>query len=136
MIRIKIPEDVFVSRQEAKTLVMLPGIGRFCKCGCNRHITGRKDKLFFNQSHKHRYYEKEGKRHLNYGKETLPALIKLRLEPDGSRIIRLYLKKNIFQDIKITKNDRLLWEALERIKKFRNMSNPMSNTETVVRVTS
>ena len=136
MPRIKIPEDVFISRKEAQTLVMLPGIGRFCKCGCNRHITGRKDKIFFNQNHKHKYYERQGKHRNNYGKETLPALIKLRLEPDGTRIIRLYLKKNIFQDVKITKNDKLIWDALERIKNFRNISNPMNNTETVVRVTS
>lgn len=110
-----------------KPELFLKGIGRYCKCGCKRHIIGRPDKQFFNSSCRNRWCKKIGTVQYSYGSpKTLQAQISLVIEPDGTRKLRLYLNKREKKEIKLTRSESELWRVLDQIAKFRNLKIPLS----------
>ena len=41
------------------------------------------------------------------------------------RIIKVYLKKGVIEQVRITPSSKELWNLLEKIESFRNISKPM-----------
>ena len=115
----------------AKPVILLKGIGKYCKCGCGKHVFGNKKKEFFNSSCRRRYYERSHPES-KYARQKntmigLHAFINLHKNENKNpyRIMKVYLKKGIIEEVKITPESKDLWALLDKINQFRDISKPL-----------
>lgn len=128
-------KEVFTVSTERKEIALLPGIGKFCKCGCGKRIEGvrvtRKlksstisyyrqppiNKEFATQNCARKYFSKYQQRQ---DADILRCIIILRVNADKApyRKMTIYHKKGIKTDLKITQKDKELWSYLERISRY------------------
>ena len=117
---------VFDREQVNRTIVFLPGVGRRCIV-CNKHIFGRIDKKTCSQRCRSKMrYEKTGKTQTNLiGVHAFISLKAYRDKNEEFRILKIYLKKGVTQEVKITQESKELWSLLEKIEQFRDVSKPL-----------
>ena len=110
-------DHIFDIEHKTKAVVFLKGIGRRCEI-CNKHIFGRKDKTTCSNKCRKIKYRLHTKQQNN---NSIQARISVKkqhgLQP--YRIVSLYLKKGIINQVKITPEAKELWALLERIDNFR-----------------
>ena len=100
--------------------ILIKGVGRYCKCGCKRHIFSKnKGKMFASASCRRKYYETnkpEVKYHLN---ATLS--LKLHDEPTPHYNLFIYpLKKGGTRwTVEVYPENKKLWGICESFAKFR-----------------
>ena len=132
--------DIFIVSKGSKEIALLPGIGRFCECGCGRPIKGKLVKhiihgkpveIFHNPRHDQRWASKKckdkiyHKQHpVNWDKIRINCSLMLRVESNEKtpyRILKLHLKnQNDAIDIKITaKSNPEIWNVCEKIARYR-----------------
>ena len=99
----------------------IPGVGRYCKCGCERLIVGRKDKIFFRPACRRRLYDITKGRPIP--KKYIDSTINLQIlnEPFIHRKINLYLNKGNKIEIKIIPEYKELWDILDKIAVYRQL---------------
>ena len=118
-------KKVFDKEHVSKPIIFLKGIGRYCPI-CKKHIFGRKDKIFC--SEKCRWKKRDTERRRT-GKDIVGIHAFISLQKHGNtkpyRIIKLYLKKVIIEQVNITPKSKELWNLLEKIHQFRNISKPL-----------
>lgn len=117
-------KPVFDKEQVSKTVIFLKGIGRRCEV-CNKHIFGDPRKKVCGQKcRRKKAYLKNGKQQDLTG---VHAFITLRKSQTTKpyRIIKLYLKKGIIEEVRITPESKELWSLLEKIEQFRDISKPL-----------
>ena len=143
--------DIIIASKESVEAIHLSGIGRFCLCGCGKRINRqiikrnvkgkiviqnrlRNDQKYATPACKTRYYNKLFGKTQNSSVRTL-IFLKVNDGTKPYREMRLYLKKGISKTIRITKDNKELWQVLDAIAGFRKIkSNPMINHETVARI--
>jgi len=110
-------DPVFDIEYKTKAVVFLKGIGRRCEV-CDKHIFGRKDKTTCSNKCRKIKYRLHTKQQNN---NSIQARISVKkqhgLQP--YRVVSLYLKKGIINQVKITPEAKELWALLERIDNFR-----------------
>lgn len=132
--------ELFIVSKESKEIALLPGIGRFCECGCGRPIKGKLVKhiihgksveIFHNPRHDQRFATNSCKSRIyrklhpvNWDKIRINCSLMLRVESNENipyRVLKLYLKNgNDTLDIKITqKNNPEIWNVCEKIARYR-----------------
>lgn len=122
MNKLKIGKDsrqVFDIEYKNTPSLLLKGIGKTCDV-CGKHIYGRPNKKTC--SDKCRFKKGNDKHRDSKVKVGLHAFISLKKSDAVKpyRIIKVYLKKGIIEEIKITPESKELWALLEKISKFRN----------------
>ena len=108
-----------------KSVIFLKGIGRRCEF-CNKHIFGRIDKKTCgNKCRSKMQREKKGNVQTNL--LGLHAFVSLKTTGNKKqyRIMKLYLKKGVIEEVKITPESKELWSLLEKIEQFRDISKPL-----------
>ena len=105
-----------------KPSLLLKGIGKTCEV-CGRHIFGRANKKTC--SNKCRYKKGNDKHRESKNKIGLHAFILLKKSNTKVpyRVIKVYLKRGVIEELKITPDSKALWNLLERISTFR--TNPI-----------
>lgn len=111
----------FIASKIIKTVIFLPGIGRFCKCGCNEHVSGRKDKLFFSSQCRRKYYDIEKGR--KPSKYHLDARIHLISKEQDFHLLVIYFNNGKKFEYKIRPKTNV-FAILEKISKYRQ-SDPL-----------
>lgn len=129
-----------------KEVAFLPGIGKFCKCGCGKKIESvkvtrrlkngnkisfirqpQKNKVFATLYCKLRYFSRKGQNKYRLTLSCGVTLSKQGSEDRPYRIMTIYGKQNN-QTAKftITKlNHKLLWDYLDKIEEFRSYKNKL-----------
>ena len=119
-----IDKQHFDKEHVSKPIIFLKGIGKYCPV-CKKHIFGRKDKVFC--SERCRWKKRDSKRRRT-GKDIIGIHAFVSLQKHGNkkpyRIIKLYLKKGIIEQVIINPQSKELWSLLEKIDQFRNISKP------------
>ena len=109
----------------AKPSLLLKGIGVYCIV-CGKHIFPRQ-KNQATCSQKCRAKKSYLKNKNDAIKEGLHAFISLKkyktLKP--YRIIKIYLKKGIKEEVKITPESKELWKLIDKIERFRDLKQPI-----------
>lgn len=145
-------ESVFAVSKTTKEVALLPGIGRFCLCGCNRRIEGkhitqktrrgdtiqyfkrpREDQLFYSNACRCKHYRHNEPKYKEY-LSRLDVKINLKVIYDKTpyRILKIYLKHQSSIDIKITeKQNPELWNICEKFARYRS-NNISINKELVL----
>ena len=143
-------KQTFIVALEKKQTALLPGIGRFCLCGCGKKITGKRvtrrlkkggtvsydrppqeNKIFFSQACKQRYYMRTRDQKLRL---TLQCGITLKRSGEGEneyRTITLYGKTSgtLAKYTLRKENHELLWNYLNKVEAFRRSGNRESNSQ-------
>ena len=113
-------KEVYDVEWTNKQMLLLKGIGKYCKCGCKRHIFSKNpSKVFASASCRRRYYSKtkpEVKYHLN---ATLS--LKLIEKPIPHYNLFVYpMKKGLARlTVPIYENNKELWNMCSSFAKFR-----------------
>lgn len=127
--------EPFIKSREIHDAVLLPKIGRFCKCGCNKRLESRvitkklksgrtitfrrgpiENQEFLDRTHRNHYhYKTEGKT----TQTSVVARINLPLNRDGTRTITVYLGRKEKYAFEVNSNQKLLWDFLNKLGKFR-----------------
>jgi len=135
------PKLFIVSRQTVD-VALLPGVGRFCKCGCGNQIASRRvirirngkvvsyilkpdpDQVFHRKSCKYKYYNMINS---HKSKSSLSCLISLKVNDDKIpyRVLTLYLSKNSKETYKITPEHKELWNTLEKLARYSYQQTPL-----------
>lgn len=133
-------KNILIVSKEMREVAFLPGIGKFCKCGCGSRVTGIKvrrklksgevitydrkpqeNKVFATRYCKLRYFARQGQ---NKYRRTISCGITLipDSEKNPSRTLTIYGKLgNKTKKFIITpKNFPTLWKYLDIIQEFRN----------------
>ena len=116
-------KEIFDKEHITKSIVFLKGIGRRCEI-CKKHIFGRKDKTTCSNKCRKIKYRLSTKQKNNNSIQARISIIKT----EGCkpyRMISLYLKKGIVHQVKITPESKELWNLLDKIQSFRNISKPL-----------
>lgn len=114
-------KHLFDKEQTNKSIIFLKGIGRRCEV-CNKHIFGDPRKKVCGQKCRRRKaYLKNGKTQDLIGLHAFITLKKI----GKNRIMKIYLKKGVIEEVKISEESRELWALLEKISNFRQIKNPM-----------
>jgi len=122
-------KPVFDKEQVSKTVIYLKGIGRRCQV-CDKHLFGRIDKKTCSQKCRSKMrYEKTGKIQPNIiGVHAFISLRTCKQRNKEFRVIKVYLKKGVIEEVKITPESKELWSLLEKIEQFRDISKPLEIT--------
>ena len=112
---------VFTVIKEKHLAAYIPGVGRYCKCGCERLIVGRKDKVFFSPACRRRLYDVTKGRPIP--KNYIDSIINLKIieEPYPHRKITVYLNKGNKIELKLIPEYKELWEILDKIAAYRQL---------------
>ena len=115
-------QKIFTVVKEKHLAAYIPGVGRYCKCGCERLIIGRKDKVFFNPGCRRRYYgQVNGIPPIPKHSIHCSINIKIIETPFPHRKIILYLNKGNRIDLQIIPEYKELWNMLEKIAFYRQL---------------
>ena len=119
-------KKVFDKEHVSKPIIFLKGVGKYCEV-CHKHIFPRQK----NQtccSNKCRWKKRDQLRRRT-GKDIVGIHAFVSLKKHGTkrpyRVIKLYLKKGIIEEVTITPQSKELWSLLEKIDQFRNISKPL-----------
>lgn len=105
--------------------LLLKGVGRYCEAeGCNNHVFGRKDKTTCSNKCRKRKYRTHTKQQKNNSIQARISIVK-KQGKESYRIVSLYLKKGVIHEVKITSESKELWNILEKIANFRDISKPL-----------
>ena len=116
----KIKPDLFVTYDIKTQGILLPGIGKLCKCGCNRLIISKNPRRrFFNNACRRRnFYKNTHPDTIHKSKNRLHATLKLAPNDDNTRTLTVYLNDSHKEIIKLKPNNPV-WIFLDHIYKFR-----------------
>ena len=111
----------FTVIKEKHLAAYIPGVGRYCQCGCNRIIAGRIDKRFFSPACRRRNHDKT--KGVPLPKYHLESLIFLKIieEPYPHRKITLYLNKGNKIELKLIPEYKEIWDILNKITEYRQL---------------
>lgn len=125
-------KKVFDKEFTSKPIIFLKGVGRYCQAkGCNKHVFGYSNKKYC--SNKCRWksssgtYAKKRQENIMLGIHSFVNLRKYG-KSNPYRIMKIYLKKGVIQEVKITPDSKELWSLLEKIEQFRDISKPLEIT--------
>ena len=119
-------KPVFDKEQVSKTVVFLKGVGRRCQV-CNKHIFGRTDKKTCSNGCRSKM-AREVKGNVQTNVMGVHAFISLKTYKEKNqefRILKVYLKKGVIEEVRITPESKELWSLLEKIEQFRDISKPL-----------
>jgi len=109
-----------------KPIIFLKDVGKYCEV-CHRHIFPRQK----NQtccSNKCRWKKRDQNRRRT-GKDIVGIHAFVSLKKYGTkrpyRVVKLYLKKGIIEQVTITPKSKELWQLLEKIAEFRDIKKPL-----------
>jgi len=131
--------NIFSVSKENKEFALLPNIGRFCKCGCQKQVKGRKvtrkknnkiqvyylnpdkDQVFASSACKIRFYNKK---YSHKSKSSVNCLISFAVQNDKIpfRVLTLYIGQRTKQYFRITPDQKDLWNALEKLSRYSHIS--------------
>lgn len=131
---------VFTVSKERKEIALLPNIGRFCECGCNKRLEGKritrrihgkkityfmkiqKDQKFFSK-----YCRERSFRQNNKDRKKLSLTCRLQLKPKSDskpyRVLAIYLRQGLKREYKI-KEGSDLWNFIEKFTNNLNEGKP------------
>ena len=134
------PENTFTVSKVSRDYALLPGVGKFCSCGCGGQVKGSivtrirlgiKQKYFLPPTVNQIYAKKSCKKRLEYlrakqrgdykkKKNIIHATIDLLVTADKIPYRKLTLNhgKGIRTILKITPKDKLLWNYTERLCRY------------------
>ena len=114
-------QKIFTVVKESHLAAYIPGIGRRCKCGCDKIIIGRKGKVFFSPACRRRLYDVTKGRPIP--KHYIDSTINLKIidEPYQHRKLNIYLNKGNKIEIKIIPEYKELWDILNKIAEYRQL---------------
>jgi hypothetical protein len=139
-------QDLLVASSVTMPQVLLKGIGKFCKRpGCFKRIEGvlikrnvyGKNKTYYRMPPKNKEYCSEHCRNIVNAKKhpfnkSSFVIAKIDLTILGNRqkfrLMRLYLKKGVNKEIKITPNEFELWNYLNSLSKYRTLGTKSFST--------
>uniref|UniRef100_A0AAT9JGL2 ORF29 n=1 Tax=Nitrosopumilaceae spindle-shaped virus TaxID=3065433 RepID=A0AAT9JGL2_9VIRU len=133
---------LFIVSRHTVDVALLPGVGRFCKCGCGNKIDSRRvtrirngkaisyilkpdpDQVFFRKNCKFKYYNMINS---HKSKSSLSCLISLKVINDiiPYRVLTLYISKNSKENYKITPEHKELWNTLEKLSRYSYQQTPL-----------
>lgn len=112
--------EVFDVEFKAYPYALLKGVGNYCKCGCKKHIFGRKGKEFYNSSCRRRYYEQQSPDRFQSYKNNLTCKLYLKKNNKGERFLTIYLKKGCNEKLVLSPKYKELMKELDRIERLKN----------------
>lgn len=118
-------KKVYDIQYVSKPVLFLKGIGRTCPI-CGNHVTGHPNKKYCSEKCSNK--NNNNKNHKD--KEILVGLhsfISLKVQGGSKpyRILKVYLKKGIIHQVKITPESKELWSLLDKITEFRDIKKPL-----------
>ena len=131
--------DSFIPSSQNMPVVLLKGVGRFCEAGCGRQIKGRwvisvskagkRYSRYMKPKHNEKYCSRKcsnkmnDKRRSHLSKSSLMCELKLNVISDKIpyRELVVYLGGAQTLRVKITSEQKTLWETLERISRYRHI---------------
>lgn len=123
-------ENLFDKEHVSKTAVFIKGIGRRCEI-CQKHIFGRKDKTTCSNRCRKKKYRINTKQQNNNSIQARISITKYKdIKP--YRVVSLYLKKNLIEKVMITEESKELWQFLDKIQRFRDLSIPLNAKSTSI----
>lgn len=145
------PDIIIASRQTVDVIhLKVDGkeVGRYCKCGCGKKITGKKVKRYHWRSKRVQEYElppmpqqvyatrgcmirdtskRQGTK-WNAGGYNCRLNFKVELiKNKPTRKLTVYMGKRMKKEFLITEKEKELWSFLERVSRY--TINPVSNTK-------
>ena len=114
-------KKIFVVVKESHLAAYIPGVGRYCKCGCERLIIGRKGKVFFSPACRRRLYDATKGRPIP--KHYIDSTINLKTieEPFIHRKMNIYLNKGNKIELRIIPEYKEIWDILNKITEYRQL---------------
>ena len=109
----------------SKPILFIKGVGRCCPV-CGNHVTGHPNKIYCTE----RCSNKANNDKNHKGKEKLIGLhafisFKTYNRTEPYRILKVYLKKGIVHQVKITPESKELWKLIDKIAEFRDIKKPL-----------
>lgn len=128
-------KDIFLVSKASKEIALIPGLGKFCRCGCNKPIEGKiitqrtksgREIKYFRKPYPDQIFASRGckTRHYNrikgyQSRRILKCIINLIPNDDQTRTLTIYLTKGKKEIFTISHTQKRLWTYLEKISKFR-----------------
>ena len=104
----------------AKQSLLLKGIGKYCKCGCKRHIFSKnKSKVFYNSSCRRRYHDITNPNVKYFLNATLSLKIINEPQPHYNLYIYPMKKGGPRLAVEVFPENKKLWEICQSFARFR-----------------